>query len=960
MKKILAFFIGSFFLGLSAVIAYVVVLNSELPQMITLDDYKPLLVSEVFDRNGEKVGEFFREKRSIVPYEEFPELLISAFLAAEDSSFYRHGGINYVAILRAFIANLKAGARVQGASTITQQVARSLLLSREKTYTRKIKEILLAYRMEANLSKQDIMFLYLNQIFLGQGSYGVAVAAQNYFRKELYELTLPEVALLAGLPKAPSAYAPLRNPARAKDRQRYVINRMVDERMISREEADEAINQPLKVYQRPNYWAKAPHFLETVRQMLIAELGEEMVVDKGLRIHTSVDLAKQQAAQEAVQKGLRELDKRQGYRGPLAHLTEPQDIAEFLMEVRNRHIGGENPFRILAPDGTLPDYGPLNLSGYEPRGPEASEDEGPDGELKPLPVLPSYIPPETYTQGIVTLVDDKWGLVFVRFAESRGLIDIESMEWAREPDPNVDSRWARKIEKPSEVLKQGDVIEVRVVSHRFRSRRIQDKIREARQDNKDFELPEDFPDFEKFAHLELEQTPIAQAALIAFDQRTEDIISLVGGYEFSSQNQLNRTIQAVRQTGSSFKPLVYAAALDRGFTPASLIMDTPIVYEEEIELEGSDDAETITRRWRPTNHSNRFKGDILFRNALIQSLNVPSVKVIEKIGVNWSADYVRRLGIFSPINLDYTLALGSSSVTLYEMTKAFAQFGRLGKRIRPFLIHSVTDQDGEEILEKVSLDERFRNEIENLEELYEERRENFLAWKKSLDGILNGKPDGEGSDPVGLFPIETQGAQGEGRQPSMDREDGEKPPVALNPRFNPAREPPLFFEDPDQLIRPETAYVITSILQASVEEEGGTGQRARVLGRPTAGKTGSTSSYYDAWFMGYTADIATGVWVGYDQERPLGRGEVGGRTALPIWIDYMKEAHEGLPVRGFPMPDGIVFASIDNETGKLPSSSSRSVVRQAFIEGTEPTAPSRQQTPQRFESQDFFREDLSE
>jgi penicillin-binding protein 1A len=944
-KKILAVLIGLFFLSIAAVTAIVVSLNSELPQLITVADYKPLLVSHVYDRNKEKIGEFTREKRQLVAYDKTPKVVIDAFLAAEDATFFRHSGINYFAIARAFLANLRAGEKVQGASTITQQVARSLLLSNEKTYTRKIKEILLAYKMESNLSKQDILFLYLNQIFLGQKAYGVAIASQVYFNKPLEQITLPEAAMLAGLPKAPSAYSPLRNPKRAKERQVYVLARMAEEGMISRDEYRKAASEPLKVFEHKDYWGFAPFYLETIRQMLIERLTKEVVEDNGVEIHTSLDLKKQAVAAEQIKLGLRELDKRQGFRGPLKKIEATEEVAAFLLATRNKLLDAQAPFKTLLPNGTITQWGPLNLSGLEPVPANAPRGTKP----APTPVLPSYIPNGTLTQGIVTRVDDNLGLAYVRFAETKGLIDLETVQWGRPPDPNADSRYLKEITKMSEVLNKGDVIEIRVLSNTFVSTRLDKKIAEMKEAQQKkavkgkkavpFELPNDYPNFKEFANLQLEQEPLTQGSLIAIDQQTQEIISLVGGYEFNANNQLNRAIQTVRQTGSSFKPFVYLSALDKGYNPASMILDAPIVYEEEQEVEGSDNKESVTKRWKPTNMSNKFMGDIMFRNALIQSLNVPSVKIIEKTGVSWAADYARRLGIFSPLNLDFTLALGSSSVTLYEMTKSFAQIGKLGRKIRPVIVHKVLDKDGKVLLENLTLDDRFVNETKVFDEEFEMRRENYLAWEAAQPKVEEGQPPAEPVTVTLPHPTTPNGA----------------------PARNPSKEPPIFFKDPDQLVKPQTAFVLTSLLQGVVEEVGGTGQRAKALGRPTAGKTGTTQSYYDAWFIGYTPDIAAGVWVGYDQEKSLGRGEGGGRTALPIWVEYMKAAHEGLPVRSFPTPDGIVFSSLDNETGRLASSNSKEVVRQAFVIGTEPkeiqddssSSPST-------ETQDFYKQDLSD
>jgi penicillin-binding protein 1A len=894
LRKVLLALGGLCVIGALVVLGIVAKMNSELPELIGLADYKPLLVSEVFDRNGKKFGEFFREKRILVPYDQIPKTVIDAFIAAEDGAFFEHGGINYQAILRSIFANIRSGKKSQGGSTITQQVARSLMLSSEKTYTRKIKEVLLTWKMEKVLKKQDILFLYLNQIYLGQGAHGVGAAAQVYFRKDLKDLTVPEAAILAGLPQAPSRYSPIHNPSSAKERQRYVLNRMAEEGFITKQQAEAYIAEPVKLFVWQNFKELAPSYLETVRQMLVNEIGEELVLDKGIKVYTSLDLPKQIKAQEEVQAGLRALDKRQGYRGPLKNITEPTQVAEFLLETRNKLMDEFSPERILKPDGTFDPRGPLNLTGKLENGEEA-------------PVLASFIPLQKVIEGVVTKVDDVSGLVYVRFAENKGLIDLDSMTWARKPDPNVKSAEA-PVKKPSAALKVGDVIQVKVVAKEFKSERLSKLLAEQKKKTKGRAGAQiELPDFKRNVQLELEQEPLVEGSLLSIDQQTQDVIALVGGYDFV-RSKFNRALQAARQTGSSFKAFVYLAALDKDYTPATPIIDAPIVYEEQDE--GQDDGKaTETKVWRPKNDSNRFGGDILFRNALIRSLNVPTVKVIEKIGVDWAATYARRLGIFSPLNMDFTLALGSSGITLYEMTRAFGIIGRMGKRLTPVIIRKVLDSEGKEIAKNITLDQRYKNEISRIEDDFEQRRQNYLK------------------DPT---------------SPASKKE------------------PPIFFADKDQLIKPQTAYVLTTILQGVIDERGGTGGAAQSLGRPVAGKTGTTSAYYDAWFMGYTPDIVTGVWVGFDEEKTIGRGEVGARAALPIWLEYMKSAHEGLPPRGFPVPDGVVFANIDNETGHLVSNSSKSVVRQAFIDGTEPGSAKNPQQDAVEQDKAFYKEDMSE
>lgn len=884
MKRIILVMVAAFVLcGIVGVAGYVYV-KSTLPQLITLDDYKPLLVSKVYDRNGKQIGEYYRERRILVPYKEMPQNLINAFLAAEDDQFFQHSGINYVAILRAAIANFRAGRTVQGGSTITQQVAKTLLLSSEQTLIRKAKEALLAQQMEEHLSKEDILYLYLNQIFFGQKAYGISMAAETYFRKPVKDLSLPEIAMLAGLPKAPSAYTPVRNPTRAKERQVYVLNRMAEVGFISQKEADEAAALPLTVYLRERYQESAPFFLETVKLLLTEQLGEAKVSDEGLRIFTSLDLEKQLSAQEAVRNNLKDLDKRQGYRGATQNTTDAEEIGEFLLKTRNRLIAQSTPARVIEPNGQFKDLGPLNLEYDIKKG------------------LPSYLKLGENVDGIVQKIDDTLGLVYVRVAEVEGVIDLETMEWARKPDSS--KRWDfDKITKPSQAVKVGDIVLLKVAGEKFGSSRLQKLLSQKKI------TP---PDLSKYAAFELDQEPVAEASLISFDQQTQDVLAMIGGYDFE-RSQFNRALQAARQTGSSFKALVYAAAFDKGYTPSTPIMDAPIVYEE---MKEDEEGQEDTKVWKPNNFTKQFGGDIIFRNALIKSLNIPTVKIIQDVGVDWASTYAKRLGIFSNLNQDFTLALGSSSVTLYEMTKVFSQFGRMGKKIRPVIIHRVENAQKEKIMDQVTLDSRFSQQLGPIEAEFEEKRAAYLEQVR---------------------------ASTEATPESTDQKRKKVDEF-------------VFFENPDQMIKPTTAYLITSLLKGVVEDRLGTGGRARAVGREVAGKTGTTNGYYDAWFIGYSPQIATGVWVGFDQERTLGKGEVGGRSALPIWVDYMKVAHENLPQMTFPVPEGIVFANIDSETGELASSASKNIARQAYLEGTEPTSTRNKQE----EDTDFYKQDLSE
>lgn len=730
--------------------------------------------------------------------------------------------------------------------------------------------------------------------------------------------------MMAGLPPAPTRYSPLDAPSSAKTRQRYVLSRMETVGFITKKEHDDAVNTPVTVFARQKFHDIAPYFVETIRQQLVKTLGEAKVLDEGIRIETGLNKKMQLAAQEQVQLGLRELDKRQGYRGPIKNVSDVKEVADILLKSRNKLMDEASPELIIQPDGSVPARGPLDLNGDENKEKSAKSKN-----------LPAYIKIGTITEGIVTRVDDKWGVVTARFAENQGAIDLETMKWARKPNPEVRSD-SDELRAPSKALKPGDLILVRVASDKFTSTRLAEKLSDLKKafartsKGKKFDAPKDFPQMDNYVGLELEQEPIAEGALLSFDLKSQDIVAMVGGYNFE-RNEFNRSIQATRQTGSSFKPIVYAAALDNGFTPNRVIIDAPIVYEFEAPPEegGTISGDGETKKWKPGNYGKTFGGDVLFRNALISSLNIPTVKIMEEASVPIVSDYAKRLGIFSPLNMDLGMGLGSSSVTLYEMTKVFAHFARLGKRIVPQLIRKVKDSSGAVLIENVSLDSRFEKETQEQETAFEERR---LEYIQSLQ---------QGStDPNAPTPATPEG----GPAPTPSAKKSAK----------------IFFADKDQLISPQTAYLMTSLLRGVIFDPGGTAGAARELGRPAAAKTGTTSSYYDTWFMGYTPQIVTGVWAGYDNEKSLGVGETGGKTALPIWLRYMKIAHEDLPRLDFQTPDNIVFANIDNETGKLASASSKVVVRQAFLEGTEPSTTSSDSSSSTGEDKDFFKDDLSQ
>lgn len=730
-------------------------ISKDLPKIKTLEDYTPPTVTSVYSDDGRKIGELYKQRRIVIPLEEMPEDLINAFVAAEDSRFREHPGVDIYSIFRAFVKNFEAGTIVQGGSTITQQVAKSFFLTPARTYTRKIKEAILAYRIEKHFSKDEILYLYLNQIYLGHGAYGVEAAAENYFGKKAKELSLAECSMLAGLPQAPSSYSPFLHPEKAKQRQIYVLNRLKEDGYISNLEATEAMNKKLDIKPRKNWFIeRVPCYTEHVRRYVKDKYGEEMLYNDGLNIHTAVNIELQKIARKEVTKGLKDLDRRQGYRGPLQHLPALK-IDEFCRKV--------------------------------------AEDMG-DEALKESKVY----------KGVVTGINQSENTAAVRVGEYEGVIRGETVSWARPVNPDV-GYWEDKINHVDEVFDTGDVIKVSL------------KPGDGEQ---------------RITEFTLEQEPAAQAALLSLEAETGHVKAMIGGRDYR-KSQFNRAIQARRQPGSAFKPIIYAAAIDKGYTPASVIIDSPVVFKDE--------ERDFT--WKPRNYHEKFFGPTLFRTALAKSRNVVTIKILKDIGIEYVIDYARKLGITSKINHDLSIALGSSGVSLLEIVKAYSVFSNLGYRVKPTFITKITD--------------RYGNVLE----------QSKLERKKVIDM--------------------------------------------------------------------STAYIMTDLLEGVVQT--GTGWRVKKLGRPVAGKTGTTNNLFDAWFMGYTPRYTTGVWVGFDQEKPLGKMETGSRAASPIWLGYMQKALEGKSVRTFNVPEGVVFAKIDAETGLLPIEESDKVVFECFKEGTVPT-----------------------
>ncbi len=659
---------------------------------------------------------------------------------------------------------MRRGGKVEGASTITQQLARSLFLSSERTFDRKVRELILAYKMELVLTKEQILELYLNQIYFGQGAYGVASAAQTYFGKDLSALTVAESAFLAGLPKSPNHYSPFKAYDRAKKRQEHVLARMEEAKFLTAAERDQAAAEILN-FRRPGAEQAAPYFVEYIRQLLVAKYGEAMVYKGGLKIFTTLNMEMQKAAEAAFASGLRGLDKRQGWRGPL------------------RTVDANTPTPPIVAAVT-------------------------DQALKI----------GDYREALVTKVAKDYYLV--QIGTAAGKLAFDDMAWAKRrltgPDTAKDIVVNQNLKQ---VLKPGDVIEVMV------KKLDRDTI-----------------------HVQLEQTPLVEGGLIALDPGKGAIRAMVGGYDFS-RSEYNRAVQAHRQPGSAFKPIIYATALNQGMSPASVILDAPVVYEQE------QDEKT----WKPENYGRKIHGMVSLRDALAHSHNLATVRLLDKVGVKNVIDFAKTVGVASPLAADLSLGLGSSSVGLMELTSAYSVLLNQGSRVEPYAIVLVKDNAGK-VLEQAE-------------------------------------------------------------------------PQAL------------------PVISKETAYLITNMMEDVIQK--GTGQAAKVITRPIAGKTGTTDEFINAWFIGGAPNLIAGIYVGFDDRRSLGEAESGAHAALPIWIDFMREALKSLPVVAFTIPEGVTFVKVDPETGLLEGEEGQASTVELFTKGSEPT----QTTQRRLDPIDFYKLD---
>jgi penicillin-binding protein 1A len=710
--------------------------SKDLPDVRKLKDHQPSTITQIYSDTDEKIAEFYIEKRIIVSLENIPLALKQATLAVEDSNFYYHFGIDPKAIFRAFITNMKAGYVVEGGSTITQQLTKTMFLSREKTLPRKIKEAILAVRLELVFSKDEILEMYLNQIYYGHGTYGVEAAARAYFGKSVNDLTIAECAMIASLPKAPNNYSPYRNPKRARKRRDHVIRRMADVSFITKEQAKASMLEDFHLGGIQEMLNKAPYFVEHVRRILEEKFGSSKLYRAGLKVYTTLNIDMQESAQRAVKENLRNADKRYGYRGSLGTV----DLSRGEIAVKNAMLK-QNNFS----DGKGIEIG-------------------------------------STINGTVMSVGETQAWVIL--GDEDGYLDIKNMNWARKPNPNVDGRWA-KIKRPNKAITAGDMVQVKVLGRK--------------QDGSGWSLA-------------LEQEPEVEAALISLDPLNGHVKAMIGGYDFY-KSQFNRAVQAIRQPGSAFKPIIYAAAVNEGFAPSSIIIDSPIIFKEK---------EDAFDKWKPVNFEEKFYGPTSLREALAHSRNVVTVKLMQKIGIKSSIRLARSLGISSKLEENLSIALGSSGMTLYELTSAYSAFANMGTLIKPAAIRNIKSRSGEVLFTAV-----------------------------------------------------------------------------------PERTQP---------ITPGTAHIITSLMQSVIQN--GTATKVRALKRPVAGKTGTTNNYVDAWFMGYTPELVTGVWVGKDKDEPLGRNETGSRAAIPIWLQFMQEALANRPKINFPVPTDIQFLKVQSESGE--------------------------------------------
>ena len=787
----IGFAVGAFAtIGVAIFVAnYLGNLAEDLPPYGQLAEYAPPVTTRVYAGDGSLVAEFARERRLFVPIEQIPDHVKGAFVSAEDKTFYEHTGLDMRGLLRAQISNISNiinGRRLEGGSTITQQVAKNFLLTSEQKIDRKLREMMISRKMEEAFTKDHILELYLNEIYLGNRSYGVAAAALNYFDKSLSDLSIAEAAYLAAITKGPSNYHPIENEARAVTRRNWVIGRMLEDGRITQEEADEARAQPLGAQMADPLGAREwtmEYFAEEVRKQIVDLYGVEALYDGGLSVRTSVDPRLQRAAGVALRRWLVEYDQRHGWRGALATMEIPS--AEDWNEAFSQTIADMTQARAISEDLA--------------------------------PWRPALVLDVEDTQARIGLGDG-----------TEGVIPVEQLYWAREYI-SANER-GEAVTSAAQVLAKGDIVYV-------------DEAREITvDDNGVRSVAADAPVIE--GAFTLRQPPAVNGGLIAIDPHTGRVLAMVGGFSFR-MSEFNRAVQAERQPGSTFKPFVYSVALDNGYTPSSTVLDAPFVAPGEDSW------------YKPGNYvEGRFGGESTLRTGIEKSRNTMTARLAQDLGIGPIMEYIERFNLSDRLPRELAISLGSGETTLMRITAAYSIFVNGGKRVDPAIIDRVQDRTGKTIY---SRDNRVCSVCD------------APFWYGQAEPQLN------------------------------------------DPR--------------DQVLDPRTAYQITSILEGVVIRGTGSAVR-RASNKPLAGKTGTTNDYKDAWFVGFSPDLAAGVFVGFDLPQTLGQGEAGGKVAAPIFADFMVEALKDEPGIPFRVPSGIRLVRVNPETGR-PASTGR-VILEAF------------------------------
>lgn len=780
--------------GIAAYFLYQI--SQDLPDYEKLANYEPAVLTRVHAYDGSLIGEFAREKRIFLPINAIPQKVINAFIATEDQNFYKHSGLDAQGIARAgwkAVRKMISGGskRSEGASTITQQVAKNFLLTNERSFERKAKEAILAIRIERAYSKEKILELYLNEIFLGMGSYGVAAASLNYFGKELRDLNVEEIAYLAALPKGPNNYHPLHKTREALERRNWVIGRMAEDGYITQKEAEEAKKKPLGYNPRPFGASQiaTEYFSEEVRRTLVDLYGENKLLGGGLSVHSTLDPEMQKLARRALREGLLRYDRKQGYRGPVKKISVAGDWGHTLSEMT-----------------VLSDLPPWRLGVVL----EVNKDRAVVG-----------LQPETHPGGKIektrTTVDVSW----------------ENARWAR-------SDKGRKATGVNDILAVGDVIYVAPP---------EDVVKDD-DDEQTKPTAANNPNAWR-----LVQIPKIEGALVVMDPHTGRVLAIAGGFSFAD-SQFDRAVQAKRQPGSTFKPVVYAAALDNGYTPSSIVLDAPFSLEQGPGKE----------EWRPENYETRFYGPSTLRLGLEKSRNLMTVRLAQDLGMPIVGEYARRFGVYDTMPQLLSMALGAGETTLLRMTTAYCSFVNGGKRVEATLIDRIQDRYGKTI------------------------------WHHNVSECTGCKADG----------------------------------------WNGQEEPELK-DERKQVIDPYTAYQMTSLMEGVVKR--GTGIAVSKVGKPLAGKTGTSNDEKDAWFVGFSPDLAVGVYIGFDNPKPMGKGETGGHTAAPIFRDFMRWALAEKPATPFRAPSGIKLVRIDAKTGMRAQPGTEKTILEAYKPNEEPSDP---------------------